>query len=65
MSCRSLPPRLRQQADRAEKRMDEALDRLIRRVNGALPAGDLFESAMRALIDPDKGPLEPLKRNAQ
>jgi hypothetical protein len=65
MSCRSLPPRLRQQADRAEKRMDEALDRLIRRVNGALPAGDAFENALRALIDADKDPLELLKRNAQ
>jgi hypothetical protein len=52
MSC--LPPDIERQADRAQRRKNAALDKLIRRVCGALPAGDDVERALRALIEADK-----------
>jgi hypothetical protein len=62
MSC--LPPDLQLQADRAQRRKDAALDRLLRRVCGALPAGDDVERALRALIDADKACLDSLQRKS-
>jgi len=62
MTCH-LPPKVQEAADKAERRKEAAMDRLIERTGGEGHA-DPFLKAMEGLIDADKRVVEMLQKRA-
>jgi molecular chaperone GrpE (heat shock protein) len=65
-----LPVALQQEAEQAERRKDEAIERLraLAVEAGALevlPTGDPFEQGLHRLIDADKNVIDILRRKAR
>lgn len=60
-----IPPEIQAQAEEAEKRREEAIDRLLSKTGGAEGTQDPFERELVALIDADRNVVRMLQRKTR
>lgn len=59
-SC--IPPEVKQRADEAARRLDDAIDALLGAIQDYLPSEDQFHRDMVQLIDADKNVIQMRRR---